>query len=45
MEIAAFFPAYIALTTTSGPVTQSPPAKTPGIFVSSVTSSTLNVPH
>ncbi len=36
MELAAFLPASIAVTTTSGPVTQSPPANTPGRAVSSV---------
>ena len=45
MEIAAFLPASSALMTTSGPVTQSPPANTPGSPVSSVSGSAASVPH
>src|ERR1039458_8146825 len=45
MDIAAFLPASLAFTTTSGPVTQSPPAKTPGNLVSSVIGSAVRVPH
>jgi len=44
MEVEALLPAATASTTDAGPETTSPPAKTPGHVVSSVTGSTWMVP-
>ncbi len=45
IEMAASLPALTAATTVAGPVTMSPPAKTPGTAVAKVTESTVRFPH
>ena len=45
MASAADFPAAMASMTLLGPVTTSPPAKTPGRVVAMVAGSTMIVPH
>ena len=45
MASAAAFPAAMASMTLLGPVTTSPPAKTPGRVVAMVAGSTMIVPH